>query len=164
MSIIRLWRMFLSVVSGSLQILLFLQVFLLGGSLEEMLPKYFGIGLPLLFASLFHFSSRSSSFLLVAFALAAGAMEDALSALPLMTSGSFFVLSALFFHFVRLPWFVAGCSYSCYQLWLGLWLPDLGGEIFLRLFVALPIGMLTFFALTLLLGSLERRFGINDIG
>jgi len=82
-------------MSGVLLLLFYLIVLVSGGAMEEMLPKMLGVGVPVLLGwTLFAAVHRSAPTVAV-LAIAAGAFEDALSALPLLTSVSFFVVSAL---------------------------------------------------------------------
>ena len=67
-----------------------------GCAAEELLPKFLGAGFPVLLAATVFLSARSGIFAAVAFAIAAGAAEDAVSSLPVATSACFFTLAALF--------------------------------------------------------------------
>jgi len=93
--------------------------------MEEMLPKMLGVGVPVLLGwTLFAAAHRSAPTVAV-LAIAAGAFEDALSALPLLTSVSFFVVSALAVNRVcggqglaALPALLV--AYPLYRAWLCL--------------------------------------------
>ena len=67
----------------------------LGAGCEELLPKFFGVGFPVLLMVVVFLSVRFGLLLAVMLAIAAGATEDALSALTPMTSVSFFLIVAV---------------------------------------------------------------------
>ena len=77
--------------SNVVQLVLALMALVLGGAAEELLPKVAGIGFPVLLAAALFFAVRRGTAEAVVFALAAGALEDALSALPPGTSPVFFL-------------------------------------------------------------------------
>ena len=52
-------------------------------------------------------------------------------------------------------------TYPLYQLWLWLWVNDLGNGVFARLVVALPVGVAVGWMASRLLGWGERRVGID---
>ena len=121
-----------------------LLVLVLGAGLEESLPHVLGVGIPVLLAAVQCLAARRGSLAAtVVFALAAGAMEDALSALPLMTSISYFLLVAVVVRRVESMRAVALWTYPGYQVWLAIWTSGLGGGVFNRLLLSLPIGLLT---------------------
>ena len=71
-------------------------VLFVGAAVEELLPKCGGVGVPVLLTAVFFNATRGRLSYVVSFALAAGALEDALGALPPAASVSFFLLAALF--------------------------------------------------------------------
>ena len=73
-----------------LQFVFALGVLCLGGAAEDMLPKVAGVGFPVLLSAVLVMATRRPIVPAVLFAVAAGACEDALSSLPLMTSPSTF--------------------------------------------------------------------------
>jgi len=132
-----------------------------GCAAEELLPKFLGVGFPILLAATIFFSSRSGVFAAVAFAIAAGAAEDAVSSLPVATSACFFTLAALFANSVRYLAAAALLAYPLYQLWLWIWLPGVGAGVFARVVVAAPLGAVAAAAVFALMRSVERRAAID---
>ena len=59
----------------------FLLVLIVGAAAEDLLPHFLGVGFPLLLAALLVLAPRLKPMNLIAFAIAAGAMEDALAVL-----------------------------------------------------------------------------------
>lgn len=140
-------------------------VLVLGGGLEEFLPKVLGVGFPVLLtaAQVLAQASRSSS-QAVSLALLAGAFEDALSSLPPMTSVSFFLLSALLVRQVGFPLAATALTYPSYQLWLSIWTRVPGGEVFNRLLLSVPVGVVTAFAVGVVLGWTRKEAAIDEQG
>lgn len=116
---------------------------LLCAGAEELAPRIFGLGFPLLLTLVLVLSVRGTVLSSALLAIAAGVFEDALSALPLMTSVSAFLALASLLRWSDLPRTVAILSYPFYQVWLSLWTGGFGGGVFGRLLVALPVGVLT---------------------
>lgn len=145
-----------------LQLIFAFLALMIGGVAEETLPKFLGVGFPVLLALTHLVSSRSSAAVL--FAIAAGAMEDALCSLPLMTSVSYFMVVMVLVRRSELPLPVIAATYPGYQLWLLLWTSLPGGGVFWRMLLALPIGLLTMFVTAVLFTWLERRSAINGQG
>ena len=98
------------------------------------------------------------------FAIAAGAMEDAISFLPPMTSVSYFLLSACFVHWVGFSRATAALTYAGYQVWLVVWQSALGGVVFARLLVAVPVGLMTALAVEWILTTVEREAAVYEQG
>lgn len=112
-------------MSGVLVFLFYLIVLVLGGALEELLPKMLGVGVPILLGWTLFAAVHRNAPTVVVLAIAAGAFEDALSALPFLTSVSFFVVAALVANRVCgerglavLPALMV--AYPLYQAWLWL--------------------------------------------
>ena len=82
-------------ISRAVQFVLAVLVLVSGAAFEEMLPRAFGVGVPVLLAAVLSLSARQVGPFALAFAVVAGAVEDALSALPPMTSVSYFLAAAL---------------------------------------------------------------------
>jgi len=119
-------------MSGALVFLFYLIVLVSGGALEEILPKMSGVGVPILLAWTLFAAAHRSAPTVVVLAIAAGAFEDALSDLPLLTSVSFFVVAALAVNRVcggqrrtALPALMV--AYPLYRAWL--WLVVGGGGL-----------------------------------
>jgi len=132
-----------------------------GCALEELMPKFLGVGFPLLLAAVLSVSSRRGVFESVAFAVAAGAAEDAISSLPVATSASFFTIAALFANSTRSPTALPALAFPLYQMWLWMWLPQVGAGVFARTVVAAPLGCLAFVAVSALMRFAERRASID---
>lgn len=131
---------------------------------EELLPKFLSVGFPVLFAASHHFAARRPALFTVLFAIAAGAMEDAISSLPAMTSVSSFLLTALFVRWVGFSRVTTALTFACYQVWLSVWQSALGGGVFTRLLVSVPIGLMTALSVEWVLTSLERKAAVNEQG
>lgn len=135
-----------------------------GAGLEEMLPHILGVGFPILLATVLFVSAHRTNAVAIVFAVAAGAMEDAIGSLPPMTSVSFFAIVAVAIRQM-------GCSlpamlfaYPCYQIWLALWMSGLGGGVFTRLLLAVPIGLTMAIAVQAILWVTERKAVLNERG
>jgi hypothetical protein len=90
-----------------------------------------------------YFASRRPAPQAVVFAIAAGAVEDAISSLPAMTSVSYFLVAASLARWSGLPRCMAGFAFCGYQAWLCAWAGALQGGIFGRMLVSLPVGFAT---------------------
>ena len=115
----------------------------LGGGFEELLPKFFGVGFPVLLALVAVVAAYRGAVGALLFAVAAGAVEDALGGLPLFVSVAFFSLTALVVRRAGFPRAAATLASPLYHLWLGIWLSDLNGSVFTRMLMAVPIGFVT---------------------
>lgn len=159
-----------------LQFVFALLVLVAGASAEEMLPKFLGVGFPVLLAAVQHFSapvrepcgvqgagSRGAEGPCL-FALAAGAVEDALCSLPAMTSVSYFLAVGLLTRKIGFSRMLAAVSYPVYQVWLAIWVGALGGGVFNRILLAMPIGLATAFAAGEVLSFFERKSAVYEQG
>jgi len=118
----------------------------IGAGMEELCPKFLGVGFPILLTTLQALAAGGGSLsVLFVVAVVAGALEDALCSLPFLASVSYFMLVALLVRGVGLPRLLTLLTYPCYQLWLAVWTHGAGGGIFGRLLLSLPIGGLTAF-------------------
>ena len=135
-----------------------------GGAFEEMLPKFLWVGFPVLLAAVQFFATHAGLKTALLFAVAAGAMEDAVSSLPVMTSASYFLFAAAFTRWAGLPRSAAAVTYPCYQLWLALWLADMGGSVFTRVLAAFPVGLATAFATDAAMSWVWRKAAVNERG
>ena len=147
-----------------LDLLFGLVVLCIGAGAEELMPKALGIGFPVLLTSAQFFAVRLPLAGAMLFAAAGGGMEDALSSLPPMTSVSFFMLAVVFARRADLPRAAALLTFPAYQVWLSAWTGGLGGGVFVRILVALPIGVATAFAVWWVLGIAERRAALGEQG
>ena len=139
-------------------------VLCLGASAEELLPKLLGVGFPVLLASVQVVAVRRPIAAAMLFAIAAGGAEDALSSLPPMTSVSFFLLAMAFARRTGLPCAAALLTYPAYQVWLSAWTGGVGGGVFGRILMALPVGAATAFAAGWVLRTAERRAALGEQG
>ena len=137
-------------------------ILVIGGAAEELLPKVLGVGFPILMAAVQYRAVKRPIVELVAFAVAAGIMEDSLCSLPIGANISYFLIVALAVKFVDLPRFAAVLTYPIYQLWLVVWAPACQGNIYARLALSLPIGTITAFAVITALLLIERGARLND--
>ena len=127
-----------------------------GAAFEELLPRVFGVGIPVLLMSAVFFSVRRTGSSAFAFAIVAGAVEDVLSALPPMTSVRMTAATstmarsspdvALLLRRLGSAWFVPVAVYAGYQVWLSVWVISIGGDVFKRVLLACPVGLATAFA------------------
>ncbi len=132
-------------------------VLVFGGAAEELLPKVLGVGFPVLLSATLLVSARASAPAALLFALAAGALEDALCGLPAATGIGFFTLAALACRAPVLQLPALGLGYPLFQAWLWLWMPALNGSVFNRILLSLPLGALTAAATGLVLAWLGRK-------
>lgn len=133
-----------------------------GAAAEELLPKALGVGFPVLLAFSLFANVRGPSAKAVLFAVAAGAMEDAICSLPWATSIGFFSALALASRWSKAPTAFVPIAFPCFQLWLWLWRPDLNGSVFSRFLVAIPVGLATAAAAFPLLRWAERTVAIDE--
>ena len=133
-----------------------------GAALEEVLPRVFGVGVPVLLMSVAFLSVRWTGPSALAFAVVAGAVEDALSSLPPMTSVSYFLAVALLVSRLGSTWFVPAAAYVGYQVWLSVWVTSIGGDVFKRVLLACPVGLLTAFAVEVALAWLCRKAAADE--
>jgi len=147
------------VSSEAIQLTIMALALVLGGAAEELLPNWLGVGFPVLLAASHHFSMRRSGAIpALLFAVAAGAMEDALSSLSAMTSVSYFLLTAATCHWTGLPRGAMLLTYPFFQVWLYLFgAVGAQGGIFARLLLALPIGLVTELAVWTVLDWTARK-------
>ena len=134
----------------------------LGAGCEELLPKFFGVGFPVLLMVVVFLSVRFGLLLAVMLAIAAGATEDALSALTPMTSVSFFLIVAVLVHRFGLPQLTAALVFPCYQLWMSVWMGGL--NVFTRILMAIPLGVLTALVVSAVLAQAIGKAAIHERG
>lgn len=151
-----------AVKSEIVQFVFCLIVIVLGGAAEELSPKFLGVGFPFLLSSAICLAPRCTIPVLVLFSVAAGAAEDALSGLPMVTSASFFLVCAALSRISVVPQETHFFAYPLYQLWLNLWDSGLNGGIFGRLFIAMPVGILTMIFMRLVLTWAERKAAVGE--
>jgi len=114
-----------------------------GAGLEELLPKFLGVGFPVLLATVQMLAAGGGLPMVLVLSVVAGALEDAVSSLPALASVSYFILVALSVRRLGFPRVSILLTYPCYQLWLALWVSGTGVGIFSRLLLSFPLGILT---------------------
>lgn len=152
-----------AVKRSSLFFVLALFALVLGAAAEELLPKISGVGFPFLLAVVPFVARRRPILLPLAYALAAGATEDALSALPALASAGFFLAFVSLMRWTRLPKSVAFLAFALYHAYLSLWCSSFSTPLFMRLAVALPVGAVTFGAMHILLAWVERKAALDEV-
>ena len=135
-----------------------------GGAAEDLLPRVLGVGFPVLLAAALHVARRGTAFESAAFAVAAGAFEDALGGLPTAASASYFLLAAWAARRVWFPDAAAAFAYPCYFVWLWAWTGTVGGEIFGRLLASFPVGLATSSAVEFVCSWAERGAALDEAG
>lgn len=153
-----------AVRNSLLQVLFAVLTLVLAAATEDLSPKFASVGFPVLLSAVQFMAVRRRTLAAVAFAIAAGVMEDALSSLPVMTSASYFLGVAAVSRWLEFPRAVTVLTYPFYQAWLWMWVPEIGGNIFRRMLVALPMGLFAAFAVGALLALAERRSAIDEAG
>lgn len=149
-------------ISRAVQFVLAVLVLVSGAAFEEMLPRAFGVGVPVLLAAVLSLSARQVGPFALAFAVVAGAVEDALSALPPMTSVSYFLAAALLLRRFGSAWFVPAVTYAGYQVWLSVWVSSIGGDVFKRVLLACPVGLVTALVVDVALAWLCRKAAVDE--
>lgn len=144
------------------QFVLAVLVLVSGAALEELLPRVFGVGVPVLLMAVLFLSIRQAGPSALAFAVVAGAVEDALSSLPPMTSVSWFIAAALLLRRFGSAWFVPALAYAGYQVWLSIWVASIGGDVFKRVLLACPVGLATGFVFDVVLAWVFRKAAADE--
>lgn len=132
------------------------------GGAEELLPKFAGGGFPLLLAAAQLVASRWRTAETVLFALAAGAVEDSISTLPMMTSASFFLLASLPVRWLPYPAAATILAYPVYHVWLAAWAPVQDGEGWTRVLWSLPVACAAAYASAALFAWTERKAAVGE--
>ena len=135
-----------------------------GAGAETLLPKFLGVGFPVLLTMVQFMAARRTAVVAVIFALAAGAMEDALSALPAATSASFFLLLASLVRWSGMPRAATLLTDPAYQMWIYVWTDRAGGGVFSRVLLALPVGLATALAVGAVMVWAEREAAVDEKG
>lgn len=150
--------------NSALRLVFGVLLLVLGGAAEDLLPQVCGVGAPVLLVAALFTAQRGTRVEGLVFAVAAGAMEDALSGLPAMASVSYFLASAGLVRLVGLPRLVAALAYPGYLVWLWIWTGSIDGGIFTRLLLSVPVGFATALAVGVLCAAAERRAAIDEAG
>lgn len=128
------------------------------GSTEDLLPKFCGVGFPLLLAVTAFFTAKMSLAVASLFAVVAGSFEDALSSLPAATSVFFFLAVALLNRQKFLPQPFMFFVFPVYQLWLEVWSAELIGSFSSRMLISVPCGLVTFLVVFLFFKWFDHLF------
>lgn len=145
-----------------LQLVLAFLVLTLGAGCEVLSPKVMGVGCPVLLACVVFLARRFELAPAVLLAVAAGATEDALSALTPMTSVSYFLIVTALVRRIQSPIPAAIGVFPCYQLWLAVWMG--GFNVFARILMAFPAGLLTAFVVQRAVSEIYERAAIDGRG
>ena len=137
-------------------------VLVIGGAVEEVLPKFFGVGFPVLLSVSLFVGQRRTPLAGALFALAAGGMTDALASLPPMTSSGFFLLVSMAMRRFPFPRTAMLAVYPLYQVWLALWVSSIGAAVYMRILVSIPIGCLTAAAACAAVSWFERKAAVDE--
>ena len=147
----------------SIQLILAFFALVFGGAAEELAPKFLGAGVPVLMSATAYCAVRRTPLTGVLFAMAAGAMEDALSGLPFALSLSYFTAFAGLLRGFRLSVYWLVPAYCGYQVWLWIWLGEaLNGSVFSRTFGAVPLGLVTVAAVRFVFSWLDGKAAVHE--
>ncbi len=150
--------------NSPIQLMLAILTLVIGAGVEELLPKVLGVGFPILLLAALRAAFGSGKFAAALFALAAGAMEDAISGLPLMASTSYFLVAVVAVRSARLSWSSAVLVYPLYQVWLAVWLGASGGGVFGRVLISTVFGAVTGVAVWSALAWVEGKAAVDEQG
>ncbi len=129
---------------------------------EELLPSFFGAGLPLLLAAVMVMTTRTKVLPGVLTAVGAGAFEDALSALPPMTSVCIFVIASLLSRKAYFPRPFLLLLFPLFEFWAGICVIGPKDDVFVRMLVSLPLGVVALGIVRPVLNWSYRRAGLDD--
>ena len=149
-------------ISSLVQFVFAVFALVLGAALEELFPEALGVGVPVLMAVTTFMALHRSEIVGLPFAVLAGAVEDTLSALPPMTSVSYFLAVAFLARFFGRSGTLMAVAYPLYQIWLAVWLPGIGGGVFARVLLSCPIGFATACAVDLALTWFSRKAAVDE--
>jgi len=155
--------MFSSAVTSSASRVVFsVLILVVGAALEELLPKFFGVGFPVLLTTVQFVAPRRGLRAVVLMALAAGAAEEALSSLEPMTCVVYFLAAALASRHFGFPLLMTLLTYPLLQVWLAVWTPGMGGGVFNRIVLSVPMGLVTAFGVGAVVDWLGRKAAIDE--
>lgn len=163
MSNIRIWRTSSFAVRNDLARLVFIILTLIiGAAMEELLPKYLGVGFPVLLTAVQFQATRGNALMMLLFAIAAGGVEDSISNLPTAMSVSYFLLLATMTRWAGLPKGLLLLAYPGYQIWLHTWYGVVAANVFNRIILALPIGVITFYVVGVALKYFGEEAAVDE--
>lgn len=151
-------------ISRLVQFVFTIFALVLGAALEELLPTVLGVGVPVLMAVVTFTAFHRSGIAALPVAVLAGAAEDTLSALPPMTSVSYFLGVAFLARFLGRSGVLMAVVYPLYQIWLAVWLPGIGGGVFARVLLSCPVGFATAYAVDWTLTWFSRKAAVDERG
>ena len=151
-------------ISSLVQFVFAIFALVLGAALEELFPEVLGVGVPVLMSAAVFMALHRSETQGLSFAVLAGAVEDTLSALPPMTSVSYFLGVALLARFLGRSGVLMAVAYPLYQIWLAVWIPGIGGGVFARVLLSCPIGFATAWAVDWALTWFSRKAAADERG
>ena len=133
----------------------------IGAALEDMLPHFLSVGFPILITAVAVVALRADFPALIVFTIAAAAFEDGLSGLPVMTSAWFLLGVAALVRYTR--WGITVLLVTCplYQLWITIWAPSIAVPVLVRMFAALPMGLIASFIAGRFLIYVEGKVAIE---
>ena len=131
----------------------------IGGALEDMLPTIGSLGMPVLLSLAVFFSVETRTPVWILAAVAAGAFEEAVYALPPASAMVFFAAIAVAVRFLREPIVWIAVAYPSYQAWLAL-VSDGAGALG-RMLLSVPVGAVCMSAAYLILSRLWRKAGAD---
>ena len=137
---------------------------IIGATFEELLPKPFNTGWPILLSIVQYTTCRRSIVFSLLFAISAGAFEDALGNMPFLTSIGYFALVVVVMKWVDMPRGLIVLTFPVYQLWLWLWLGERIANLPLRLWWSLPVGLITAVLVTLVLDIVNKKAAADEQG
>ena len=131
-----------------------------GGALEDMLPTVGSLCAPVLLSLAVFFAAETRTPAWMLAAVAAGAFEEAIHALPPGSAIVFFSAIAVAVHVFRAPAVWIAFAYPAYQVWLALVADGAGGAAG-RILLSIPVGAVCLFAAFAALPRLWRKAGAD---
>ena len=132
-----------------------------GAALEDLLPVVAGVGVPVLLGVVIFAAMEWPTAVWIPVALAGGALEEALSGLPVGTGTAFFMALGTLVGWTRAPYACMLLAFPVYELWLGIWMADLNGSVFVRMLLAFPVGAATCLLAAATLSWMQRKAGVD---
>ena len=148
--------------SEVVQFVLLVVVVVFSAAAEELLPSFWGGGLPLLLAAVMVMSTRVKVLPGVMAAVGAGVFEDALSALPPMTSVCFFVIASLLSRKAYFPRPFLLLLFPLFEFWADMCILGPRDNVFVRVLASLPLGVVALWLQSLALGWSCRKAGLDE--
>ena len=133
-------------------------VLLIGAAVEELLPKFNSVGFPVLMLASVWFATHRPLAEMLVLAVASGAAQDSLSALPIALTPSYLLAVTALARWSKLPRASFLLAFPLYQFWLAVWINTLSGGLWSRLVVSVPVAAVTAYLLWHVLEYSERRF------